>query len=170
MNQEHVKQFIKMLQNLDGLMVKAAAYADQRKFDVNNFVGDRMAPNMLTFANQIQMACDAAKFCVAYMSQTKAPSFSDTEKTWPELRQRITKTTDYLKTMIDVDYSQFQKAKVAPVWAEGRWLNGEEQFYQMALPNFYFHVTAAYMLLRKAGVEIGKGDYIGHLDFKPAEA
>jgi len=169
MNKEHVKQFIKMLTNLDGLMVKAAAYADQRKFDVNNFVSDRMAPNMLTFGNQIQMACDAAKFCVAYMSQTKAPSFPDTEKTWPELRQRITKTNDYLKTMVEADYDNFKNAKVAPVWAQGKWLNGDEQFYQMALPNFYFHVTAAYMLLRKAGVEIGKGDFIGHLDFKPAE-
>jgi hypothetical protein len=166
MNKEHVKQFIKMLQNLDGLMVKASAYADQRKFDVNNFVNDRMAPNMMTFANQIQMACDSAKFCVAYMSHTTAPVWENTEKTWPELRARIAKTIDYLKTMVEADYTKFDKAKVAPVWAEGRWLNGDEQFYQMALPNFYFHMTAAYMLLRKAGVELGKGDYIGHLDFK----
>lgn len=169
MNKEHVKQFIKMLNNLDGLMVKASAYADQRKFDVNNFVTDRMAPNMLSFANQIQMACDAAAFCVAYMSQTKPPTFENKEKTWAELRERIAKTIDYLKTMLDADYSQFKQAKISPVWAGGHWLNGEEQFYQMALPNFYFHVTAAYMLLRKAGVEIGKGDFLGHLDFKPAE-
>lgn len=166
MNKEHVKQFIKMLNNLDGLMVKASAYADQRKFDVNNFVNDRMAPNMLTFGNQIQMACDAAKFCVAYMSQTQAPKFEDNEKTWPELRARITKTIDYLKTMVEGDYSKFKDVKVAPVWAQGKWLNGEEQFYQMALPNFYFHMTAAYMILRKAGVEIGKTDFIGPLDFK----
>jgi hypothetical protein len=166
MNTEHVKQFIKMLNNLDNLMVKAAAYADQRKFDVNNFMTDRLAPNMLTFANQIQLTCDAAKFCVAYMSQTQAPAFENNEKTWPELRARIAKTTDYLKSMVEADYSNYKTAKVAPVWAEGRWLNGDEQFYQMALPNFYFHMTAAYMLLRKAGVELGKGDYIGHLDFK----
>lgn len=158
-----------MLHNLDGLMVKAATYADQRKFDVNNFVTDRMAPNMLSFANQIQMACDAATYCVAYMSQTKAPSFENKEKNWPELRARIAKTIDYLKTMIEADYSNFHEEKVAPVWAEGKCLSGEEQFYQMALPNFYFHITAAYMLLRKGGVEIGKGDYIGHLDFKPTE-
>ncbi len=167
MNTEHVKQFIKMLNNLDGLMVKAAAYADQRKFDVNNFMTDRLAPNMLSFTSQVQMTCDAAKYCVAYMSETKAPTFEDVEKTWEQLRERISKTTEYLKTMVEADYSKFKTVKVAPVWAQGRWLNGDEQFYQLALPNFYFHMTACYMLLRKAGVELGKGDFLGSLDFKP---
>ena len=118
MNKEHVKQFIKMLNNLDGLMVKASAYADQRKFDVNNFVTDRMAPNMLSFANQIQMACDAAAFCVAYMSQTKPPTFENKEKTWPELRKRIAKTIDYLKwTKLIKNMSNW------PVLAEQYWKN-----------------------------------------------
>ncbi len=168
MNTDYVKQFIKMLNNLDGLMMKAAAFADDRKFDVNNFITDRLAPDMLTFANQVQMTCDAAKFCVAYMSETKAPTSEDIEKTWPELRERIAATIVYLKSMIEADYSKFKTVKVAPLWAQGQWLNGDEQFYQLALPNFYFHMTACYMLLRKAGVPIGKGDFIGSLDFKPS--
>lgn len=168
MNKNHVIQFIKMLNNLDGLLTKAVTHADTKKFDVNNFVSTRLAPDMLTFANQVQMACDAAKFCVAYMSQTKAPSFEDKETTLPELRARIAKTTDYLKTMVEADYSKFKEAKVAPTWAGGKWLSGEEYLYEMALPNFYFHVAAVYMLLRKFGVDIGKGNFIGDLNFKPA--
>ena len=128
-----------MLNNLDGLMAKASAYADQRKFDVNNFVTDRMAPNMLSFANQIQMACDAAAFCVAYMSQTKPPTFENKEKTWPELRKRIAKTIDYLKTMLDADYSQFKQAKISPVWAGGHWLTSPVSPVCGAPVKYYHH-------------------------------
>ena len=168
MNKQSVMQFIKMLNNLDGLLVKATAHADMKKFDVNNFTLERIAPDMLTFTNQIQMTCDTAKFCIAYLSQTKAPSFADTEKTFPELRARIKNTNDYLKTMIEADYSKFKDVKVAPTWAGGQWLGGEEYFYEMALPNFYFHLATTYMLLRKAGVEVGKTDFMGSLNFKKA--
>lgn len=166
MNKMHLNQFIKMLNNLDGLLAKAAAYADQKKFDVNNFMTERIAPDMLPFPKQIQIACDAAKFCVAHMSHTEAPKFEDNEKTIQELRQRIEKTTSYLKTMVEADFSQFKEAKISPSWAGGQWLTGEEYFYELALPNFYFHITTAYMILRKAGIEIGKSDYIGNLNFK----
>ena len=166
MNKQHVEQMIKMLNNLDAIMAKAAAHADAKKFDVNNFTTERMIADMLPFTKQIQIACDAAKFCVANLSHTKAPAFEDNEKTWSDLRQRITKTTDYLKTMVEADYSKFKEARVSPSWAGGQWLTGEEYFYQQALPNFYFHITTAYALLRRSGVEIGKADYIGALNFK----
>jgi uncharacterized protein len=166
MNSIYTKQFIKMLTNLDGLLVKATAYADLKKFDVNHFTTERLAPDMLTFANQIQMACDAAKFCTSYLSHTKAPAFEDNEKTIPELRARIAQTNEYLKTMLEVDYSKFKEAKIAPSWAGGQWLPGDEYLFELALPNFYFHISAAYMLLRKANLDIGKGDFIGNLNFR----
>lgn len=166
MNKMHLEQFIKMLNNLDGMLVKAAAFADHKKFDVNNFMTERIAPDMLAFPKQIQITCDAAKFCAAHMSHTEAPKFEDNEKTIPELRARIAKTNEYLKSMIEADFSEFKEAKISPHWAAGKWLSGEEYFYELALPNFYFHITAAYMILRKSGVELGKADYLGNLNFK----
>ncbi len=166
MNKQHVIEFIKMLNNLEAIMAKTAVHADTKKFDVNNFLSERLIADMLPFSKQVQIACDGAKFCAAYMSHTTPPKFEDNEKTWTELRARVVKTVDYLKTMVEADYSKFKEAKVAPSWAGGQWLNGEEYFYEMALPNFYFHMTTAYALLRKSGVEIGKGDFLGALNFK----
>lgn len=168
MNKMYVEQFIKMLQNLDGLLVKAQAHADAKKFDANNFLTERLAVDMLPFSRQIQIACDNAKLCVARLShsEAQAPKFEDNEKTIAELRTRIQKTLDYLKTKVEADYSQFKTAKFAPAWMNGEWLDGETYFYQFALPNFYFHTSAAYAILRNCGVEIGKGDFIGALPFK----
>ncbi len=166
MNKQHLTQFIKMLGNLDGLLAKAAAYADHKKFDVNNFTSERIIADMLPFTKQIQITCDAAKFCVAHASQTIAPKFEDNETTWTELRARVTKTVDYLKTMQEADFSKFKDPKIPMAWAGGQWVTGEEYFYQLALPNFYFHMTTAYLLLRKAGVEIGKADFTGPIPFK----
>lgn len=166
MNKKTVEQFLKMLNNLDGLLVKATQFADAKKFDVNNFTTERLAPDMLNFTKQIQIACDSAKFCVAYLSHQQAPSFEDNEKTIPELRERIKKTSDYLKTALEFNYADFKNAKVSPKWAQGKWLNGEEYLYELAIPNFYFHISIAYSILRKAGVEIGKENFTGALNFK----
>ncbi len=166
MNKHYVEQFIKMIENLDHLMTKAAAYADHKKIDVNIFMNERLIVDMLPFARQIQMACDTAKFCVSYLSSTQAPKFEDNELTWTELKNRLVKTNSYLKTMIEADFSNFKNVKISPSWAGGQWLTGEEYFYQMAIPNFYFHTNTAYAILRKAGVEIGKKDFLGNLNFK----
>lgn len=166
MNRKYTEQFIKMLGNLDGLLAKASVHADTKKFDVNNFAQERLIADMLPFAKQIQIACDTAKMCVGLLSQTEIPKFEDNEKTISDLRERIKKTTDFLKTKLEADYSQFKTARYAPAWAGGQWLDGETYFYEYALPNFYFHITTAYALLRKSGVEIGKGDYMGNLKFQ----
>ncbi|MBY0553980.1 DUF1993 domain-containing protein [bacterium] len=166
MNKKFVEQYIKMLNNLDGLLVKAAAHADANKFDVNNFVTDRLAVDMLPFARQIQIACDTAKLAVASFSFSEAPKFEDNEKTIAELRERIKKTLDFLKSKVEADFSKFKDAKYAPFWANGMWLDGESYFYEHAMPNFYFHVQTAYAILRTRGVNVGKADYIGALNFQ----
>ena len=166
MNKLQLNQFIKSLNALDAIMTKAAAYADQRKFDVNKFMSQRLAPDMLPFAAQVTIACDGAKIAAALLSKNTPPKFEDNEKTWDELRARIKKTTDYLKTLQEADFSHFKDIKVAPSWAGGQWLPGDESFYELTVPNFYFHVTTAYNILRQAGVELGKPDFIGGLNFR----
>lgn len=166
MNQKIVAQMIKMLENLDGLLLKATQQADAKKFDVNNYLSERLIVDMLPLSKQIQITCDNAKLCVARLSHSEAPKFEDNEKTMPEFRERIKKTIDFLKTKIEADYSKFESAKFEPTWMNGQWMDGEDYFYQFAIPNFYFHMTTAYAILRKCGVEIGKSDYMGHLPFK----
>lgn len=166
MDPKQVPQFKKMLQNLDKCLEKAAGYADQKKFDVNVLVDYRLAPDMYPLARQIQSCCDAAKFAAAYLSAQTPPKHPDEEKTWPELRARIQKVVTYLDGFKPADFAKGEGVKVAPSWAGGMWLGGEEYFEELAVPNFYFHLMAAYAILRHAGVDIGKQDYIGNLNFK----
>ncbi|MGZ3691664.1 MAG: DUF1993 domain-containing protein [Pseudobdellovibrio sp.] len=165
MNKHVTMQFIKMLTNLDGLLVKATAHADAKKFDVNNLLNERIIADMLPLGKQIQIACDNVKTCVTLLSHTETPKFEDNEKTVAEYRTRIQKTIDLLKTKIEADYSKYKEAKYSPVWMQGAYLTGEDYFNEYIFPNFYFHVTTAYDILRKAGVEIGKSDYMGTLNF-----
>ena len=166
MNKNVTLQLIKMLNNLDGLLVKAIQHADSKKFDVNNFMNERLVVDMFPLSKQVQIACDNAKTCVSLMTLSEPPKFEDNEKTISELRERIKKTTDFLKTKIEADYTRFKEAKYAPFWMQGMWLDGESYYYEYALANFYFHLTTTYAILRKAGVEIGKADYMGALNFQ----
>lgn len=166
MNKHIVLQFIKMLNNLDGLLVKATQHADAKKYDVNNLLNERLIVDMFPLSKQIQIACDNAKLATARMSFSEAPKFEDNEKTIAELRERIKKTTDWLKTKVEADFSNYKEAKYDPVWMKGKWLDGETYFNEYVLANFYFHVTTAYAILRKSGVELGKGDYLGALNFR----
>ena len=166
MTAKTIFQFKKMLKNLDQCMVKAAAHADTKKYDVNVLATTRLAPDMFAFNKQIQSCCDAAKFCAAYLSGQTPPKHPDTETTWPELRERIQKVVTYLETFKDGDFAKASEIKVKPGWAEGKWMCGEDYLQDIAIPNFYFHVMAAYAILRHAGVDIGKMDYLGHVDLK----
>ncbi|MBX9766667.1 MAG: DUF1993 domain-containing protein [Bdellovibrionales bacterium] len=167
MNIKTIFQFKKMLLNLDQCMVKAAAFADHKKFDVNLLAGYRLAPDMYPFSRQVQSACDAAKFCAAYLAGQTAPKHPDTETTWAELRERIAKVVAYLETFKDGDFSHTEVLKIKPGWAQGQWLHAEEYVHEVAIPNFYFHLMAGYAIIRHAGVDIGKMDYLGKVDTKP---
>ena len=163
---ETVTQFKKMLQNMDAIMVKAAAYADHKKFDVNVLAQARLAPDMYPFVKQIQACCDSAKFCAAYLSEQTAPKHEDNEATWTELRERLKKVVTYLDTFGPESFTKAATVKVSPKWAEGKWILGKEFVETVAVPNFYFHVMAAYAILRHSGVDIGKMDYLGSVNFK----
>ena len=166
MSANSIFQFQKMLKNLDHCMTKASAYADHKKFDVNVLVNYRLAPDMYSFAEQVQSACDAAKFCAAYLSSQTAPKHEDNETTWKELHERIGKVVTYLESFKKSDFEGMSAVKAKPGWAQGQWLTGDEYLEELAIPNFYFHLTTAYDILRHAGVDIGKTDFIGNLNFK----
>ncbi len=166
MNSQPIFQFKKMLLNLDSCMAKAAAYSDHKKFDVNVLSNSRLAPDMFPFTKQIQATCDAAKFCAAYLAGQTAPKHEDTETTWTELRERIRKAVSYLETFKESDFAQADSVQVKPGWAKGAWLPANNYLNEVAIPNFYFHLMAAYAILRHAGVDIGKMDYLGHVDMK----
>jgi hypothetical protein len=163
MHSATVPIFTRMLGNLLVCLDKAQAYAESRKFATANYLGLRLAPDMLPFSVQIQIASDTAKACVARLAGVEAPKWEDNEATLDELRARIRKTIDYVQSVpaAQIDGSDDREILVPRRSGEPLRFTGESFVQTYALPNFFFHVTMAYALLRHAGVEIGKWDYLG---------
>ena len=151
------------LSNLQHCLNKAEANAAERKFDPNVFVTARLAPDMLPFAAQIRIACDAAKNGTARLAGIEAPKFEDNETTFAELKARIAKTLAWLATVPAASLDGREEAQITfPVGRDKtRTMTGEAYLKHWAIPNLFFHVTTAYALLRHNGVEVGKRDYMG---------
>ena len=164
MHSASVPVFVRMLGNMNTWLDKAEAHAKEKKFEPAVYLGARLAPDMLPFTKQIQIACDAAKFCMARLSGVEAPKFEDNETTIAELRERIRKTVDYVQS-VPVDAIDGTDAKdISVPRRDGAIvMKGETYLKQFVLPNFFFHVTTVYSLLRHNGVDLGKGDYLGSL-------
>lgn len=164
MHSASVPVFVRMLGNLLDWLDKAEAHAAAKKFDAAVLLGMRLAPDMLPFTKQIQIACDAAKFGVARLAGAEAPKFEDNEATLEELRERVRKTIAYVRSVpaSQIDGTE-DKDVVVPRRDGSLTLKGEPYLKHFVLPNFYFHITTAYALLRHNGVELGKGDYLGAL-------
>ena len=162
MHSASVPVFVSLLGNLTVWLDRAEAHAAAKKFDASVLLGMRLAPDMLPLKTQIQIACDTAKFCVARLAGVEAPKFDDTEASIAELRERIRQTVDYMQSVSAalVDGSE-DKDVVIPRRDAPVTMKGEAYLKHYATPNFYFHVTMAYALLRHNGVEIGKMDYLG---------
>jgi uncharacterized protein len=158
-----IRVFAKELQNLQRWMDKAAEYATARSFEVDVLAQARLAPNAYSFVQQVQAACDQAKYAAAYLSGKQPPSHPDTEQTFADLKQRITKCLGFLETVPARDLAGGEDRKVSPPWLGGKWLRGDDYLGHVAIPNFYFHLTMAYAILRHNGIELGKMDYIGSL-------
>jgi len=155
--------FVKMLGNLLGWLDKAEAHAAARKFDAANYLGLRLAPDMLPLTRQVQIASDSAKGAMARLAGVDAPKWEDNEATLPEVRARIRKTIDYVQgfSAAQIDGSEGREITIPRRSGEPLKFSGETFLKHYALPNFFFHVTTAYALLRHAGVEVGKSDYLG---------
>ena len=153
---------IRMLGNLEAILDKAIAHAAARKIDDAAFIEARLFPDMFTFARQIRVATDMSKGAGARLAGIDIPKFEDNEKTLTELKARLRKAIDFLKTLTAAQIDGTEERAIT-ITAGGKTLNfkGLDYLQSWALPNFYFHVATAYNLLRHGGVEIGKMDYLG---------
>ena len=157
-----VPVFRNMLGNLSHFLDKAQAHAEAKKFDPLVLTDYRLAPDMLPFRKQVQIACDATKNGLARLSGVEAPKFEDTETSLAELKERIRKTIDYLDSVPRAKIDGCEDKDITfPVGRETtRTMKGEAYLLNWALPNLFFHVTTAYAILRHNGVELGKGEYL----------
>jgi uncharacterized protein len=156
-------QWKKMLGQLDKWLTTATTFATERKFDPNLFLTFRLAPDQFAFVKQVQACCDTAKLAAARLAGKDAPSHPDTEQTIAELQTRVRSVITYLESFTEKDFAEGATRSITqPRW-EGRVMTGADYFLEHAMPNFFFHLTHAYAILRHNGVIIGKRDYLGQL-------
>jgi hypothetical protein len=158
-----VPAYLQMLNSMTGLLTKAEAHCAAKKIDPSVLLGSRLFPDMLPLSKQIQLVSDFATKGCARLTHTEVPSNPDTEKTFEELKQRLAKTIDYVKSFKP---EQFEGADTKDVTFptgpdKTTTLKGQQFLSNFSLPNFYFHATTAHGLLRHNGVEIGKRDFMG---------
>jgi hypothetical protein len=163
MYQASIPVFIRMLGNLSTLLDKAAAHAEAKKIDPAIFINFRLAPDMYPLRRQIQIATDMAKGCAARLAGIDVPSYEDNESTFSELQVRIAKTVAFLQSVSaeQINGSEDRTVTLKLRDNEISFL-GEPYLLNFVLPNFYFHITTAYAILRHNGVEIGKMDFVGN--------
>ena len=157
-----IPPMIRMLENLSKILDKAMKQAAAEKIPLSTLLEARLAPDMHPFPRQIQIASDAAKGAAARLAGIEAPSMPDTEATFPELQARIAKTVDFLRSVKPEQLAGAEDRTIVLKFPQGEMsFPGKDYLTQFALPNFYFHVTTAYGLLRHKGIQIGKRDYLG---------
>jgi hypothetical protein len=160
-----IRQMARTLRNLDAVLEKAIQQAEARKYDVNNFIPARLFPDMLPFVAQVRIACDHAKSAAALLAGKDPPKHEDNETTVADLRGRIAKCVAYLDTFTAADYEKVKPDTLIRLPNRpGKALPAEEYLLARQLPNFFFHCTTAYDLLRHGGIEIGKSDFLGKLN------
>ena len=162
MHSASVPIFVRMLSNMTAWFDKAEAHAAAKKFDTSVYLSARLAPDMLPFTKQIQIACDTVKFCVARLGGVDAPKFDDSETTLAQLRERIEATIAFVKSVpaAQIDGSE-DKDITIPRRDGSTIMKGEAYLKHFVLPNLFFHATTTYALLRHNGVEVGKMDFLG---------
>jgi uncharacterized protein len=157
-----IPPMIRTLQNLSRILDKAMVQVEAEKTDPVTLTEARLAADMFPFTRQIQIATDGAKGCAARLAGLEVPSYPDEEKTLPELKARIAKTIAFLES-VSADKIVGSETRQIVIKTPNRTLefNGRDYLTGFVLPNFYFHVTTAYGLLRHKGIQIGKMDYLG---------
>ncbi|HVS26023.1 MAG TPA: DUF1993 family protein [Burkholderiales bacterium] len=162
MYEASIPVFIRMLKNLAAILAKGATYAEAKKIEPTVLINSRLYPDMFPMARQVQIASDAAKGCGARLAGRESPKFEDNEATFPELLTRIDKTIAYLETLKPEQINGSEERTITlQIRNNTLTFLGMPFLLNFALPNFYFHVTTAYDILRHCGVEIGKQDFIG---------
>ena len=164
MYQVSVPVFLKTLGNLSAILDKGAAFAEARKVDPSVLLGYRLAPDMLNLTRQVQIASDHAKRGTARLVGIEAPVYEDNEASFAELKARIDRTIAFIDTVKPAQIDDSEAREIAlKVGGNTKTISGQTYLLHNALPNFFFHVTAAYAILRHCGVDIGKSDFIGQI-------
>jgi uncharacterized protein len=167
MSQASLPVFETGLNALLAVLDKAAAHIAAKKIDPPVLVGWRLAPDMFALGRQVQVACDQAKNGSARLAGVEPPKFDDTEATLDQFKERITKTVVYLKTLDTKAIDSSSEREITfPLGPNKGQMNGADYLNHFVLPNFYFHLTAAYIAARNFGVEIGKRDFLGAIPLK----
>lgn len=156
--------FLRGFENYSAILKKGEAFARDQGIDPNSLVEARLAPDMLTLAGQVQRASDSAKFCAARLTATEGPSFADEEASFADLYGRIAKTITYLKGFEPAQFEDGETRQIVLKRRQGEvTLDGRSYLLTFALPNFFFHLTTGYDILRHKGVAVGKSDFLGPL-------
>lgn len=157
-----IPALVRGLTNLSALIDKAAAHAEGKKFDPAVLSQSRLFPDMHPLVRQVQIACDTAKGAAGRLAQVEVPKHADTEATLVELKARIAKTIEFLKSITPAQVQGAESRDVELKFPSGAWkFTGMAYLTDFVLPNFYFHTSMVYALLRNNGIEIGKGDFLG---------
>jgi hypothetical protein len=160
--QNPVPGYTHALRSLSAILTKAEAHCEKRKIDANALLTARLFPDMLNFTRNVLVACDTAKGLAARLSQTDNPGYEDNETTFAELQARIAKTIKFMESVPDAAFEGAEDRQIVMKFGpEERTFVGPAYFTGFANPNFHFHMTTAYNILRHNGVEIGKRDFLG---------
>ncbi|MGJ0483046.1 MAG: DUF1993 domain-containing protein [Methylomicrobium sp.] len=163
MYQASVPVFVRMLDNLSKILDLAVQYAEEKKIDPSVLINARLAPDMYPLARQVQIATDMAKGCAARLAGREVPVYEDNETTFPELQARIAKTLTFIQS-VSAEQIDGSEERMVTLKLRGKEVSfrGQPYLLHFVLPNFYFHITIAYTILRHNGLAIGKMDYIGN--------
>ena len=168
MSQASLPVFEIGLNSLSAVLEKADAYAKARKFDATALLNSRLAPDMFALTRQVQIATDQAKNASSRLAGVEPPRYEDNETTIEQLRARIAKTVTYVKTLDPKKIDGSADREITfPLGPNNKGhMKGDDYLNHFALPNFYFHLTAAYAILRHCGIELGKRDFLGVIPMK----
>ena len=152
------------LTNLSAILDKASAHATAKKFDSAVLAQSRLFPDMFPLVRQVQVACDTAKGAAARLAGIEVPKHEDNEASFADLNARIAKTVDFLRSVTAVQLKDAETRSIEIKFPNGAWkFTGIAYLTNFVLPNFYFHESIVYALLRKAGVDVGKMDFLGEI-------
>ncbi len=161
--------FVKYLKNVAVLLDKAESFAKERNFKPDNFLAERLEVDQLPFVAQIRIITDNAKGTIARLAGIEAPKFADDETEFTQLKDRVARAIAFLETVKPEQIDGNEERPIPIHFMPGKYLPGAEYVIDFALPNFFFHVTTAYSILRTNGVILGKADYIGSLNLRDEE-
>jgi hypothetical protein len=163
-----IAQCVQGLKNLDHCFDRAEQHAAAKKFDIEILLRSRLAPDQRDLIYQVQSACDYVKAGAAWLSGQAPPKHADNEKTMSEVRARIRKTVVFAEGVQSAQFADAANQRVSLSWARGKVVVGKDYLLQVTIPNVYFHVVMAYAIMRHNGVDVGKMDYLGPINYVDA--